>query len=300
VVAKVRGKAITVGEVKEYLLWSPARRTGAISKRAARERLGGMLTSEALYQEALHLGMDKDPEVVHKIRQIIIQKLLEEKVTRPVEGWKISEQELEAYYEAHKSQFYRPEQVRLADIFISVPKDAPPEQKEEKRRLAGEILKKAISGKNKRFGFSQLIRQYWDKPKGYRRGDTGFFDREGKPAGIDSALVKAAFALNRTGEIADKVIETADGFHVIMLVGKRSETKRDLKQLAPMLKRRMKREELKRRKKAFIEEVKKKSNIEINEDVFAQLIKQMNKTQTQGQGRSNGRSPKSNPPPLPK
>jgi len=250
----------------------------------AKGRLNQMLTAEALYQEAMRLKLDRDAEVKRKIRQIIVQRLLEDNVTKPVEQWKISEKELQAYYDANKDKYYRPEQVRIADIFISVSKVASNKEREEKRRLAEQVLKKAMDGKARRFSFSQLIRNYSDRPKGYRKGDTGFFDSQGRPAGIDSSLVAASFGLKKIGEIADRVIETRDGFHVIMLVGRRSEVKRDLKDLAPMLKRRMKREELERRRKAFIDEVRAKSGIEINEKAFAQLIKEMGKVGVSSKG----------------
>jgi len=292
-VVRVGHKGITAEEVRKQLLSGHAKRIGKVSKRAARARLKDMITSEALYQEAIDLGMDKDPEVVHKMRQIIIHKLLEEKVTKPVENWTITDNELRRYYEAHKSLYYRPEQVRVADILISVPKDAGQEQVEEKRRLAEDVLKKAVERKNTRLVFSKLIRKYSDSPRKYSRGDTGFFDRKGKPLGIDKALVEAAFNLKRHGEIAEKVIEAEDGFHVIMLVGRRPEIKRELMELAPMLKRRMKREELKKRRKAFIKEVREKRNIEINEEMFAQLISELSG------GQDLARKAGTGPPPLP-
>ena len=303
VVAKVANKEVRAEEVKKYLSKTPIRRIGKISERAAKGRLKEMLTSEALYQEALRLGIDEDPDVKHKIRQIIIQKLFEKKVNKPVEEWQISEKELQDYYEAHKNQFYRPEQVRIADIFIALPKDATPEQRAERRRVAEEVLQKALGAGGDKLGFSQLVRQYSDVPQRYRRGDTGYFDKEGNPVGLEKPLIEAAFELKEKGQIADRVIETSDGFHVIMLVGRRSEIKKELKDLAPALKRRMKREELAKRREALIEEVKKKSNITIDDAAFAQLIREMNEAEKDVVGQRGGFSRaqrRTRPPALPR
>lgn len=243
--------------------------------KTARKQLKDMLTSEALYQEALRMKIDQTPEVRRRIRQIIIQQLLEEEVEKPVSQWRITDRELREYYERHLDEFSRPEQVRLSDIFIAVPSGATPRQKEEKRAIAEEVLKKARENRNRIFGFRNLISRYSDIPGSWPGGDTGFFDRRGKPAGIPQALVNAAFALKRTGQVADHVIETRDGFHVIMLTGRRSAMKKSLRELAPALKRRMKREERERRRRKFMEMVMNKAHVEINEDAFKKVINDM-------------------------
>ncbi|RKX23925.1 MAG: hypothetical protein DRP47_12125, partial [Candidatus Zixiibacteriota bacterium] len=109
--------------------------------------------------------------------------------------------------------------------------------------------------------------------------------------------------LKEKGQIADRVIETSDGFHVIMLVGRRSEIKKELKDLAPALKRRMKKEELAKRREALIEEVKKKSNITIDDAAFAQLIREMNEAEKDVVGQRGGFSRaqrRTRPPALPR
>jgi len=276
VVATVGNEKIHVDDFKKYLDTGPTRRFGRISERAVKSRLNEMLTAKALYQEAMHLKLDQDPEVQRRIRQIIVRKLLEENVDKPIREKEITEQDLQAYFNEHKNIFSRPEQVRVADIFISVPEGADKKERKEKKELVEKILAEVRKEKNERFAFARLVRKYSDRPRQYRKGDTGFFDKDGKPMGIDKALVEAAFKLKETGQVADTVIETDDGFHVIMLIGRRSAIRRDLKELAPMLKRRIRREELQKRRKEFIEEVKEKSHIKVNEQVLAELIKEMN------------------------
>lgn len=243
--------------------------------KTARKRLEDMLTAEALYQEALRKKIQQLPEVRRRIRQIIIQQLLEEEVEKPVSQWRITDRQLREYYERHLDEFSRPEQVRISDVFIAVPSGTTPRQREEKRAIAEEVLAKARENRNRIFGFRNLISRYSDIPGSWPRGDTGFFDRKGRPAGIPEPLVKASFALEKTGQVADHVIETRDGFHIIMLTGRRSAMKKSLRDVGPALKGRMKREERERRRRVFMERVMNKAHIEINEDAFKKVINDM-------------------------
>lgn len=274
VIATVGENRIHAGACEQFI---KARHvsTGPHLVKTARKRLRDMLATETLYQEALRMKIDQTPEARRRIRQIIIQQLLEEEVAKPVNQWRITDRELREYYERHLDEFSSPEQVRISDIFIAVPSGATPKQKEEKRAIADEVLKKAGENRNRIFGFRNLISRYSDIPGSWPRGDTGFFDRRGRPVGIPQALVNAAFALKRTGQVADHVIETSDGFHVIMLTGRRSAMKKSLREVAPALKRRMKREERERRRREFMEMVMNKAHIEINEDAFKKVINDM-------------------------
>ena len=208
-----------------------------------------------------------------KIQQILIQHLLAEQVNRPLQTRDIAEAELKAYYDANIDEFVRSEQVRLADIFIQVPADATDSDRAERKRHAEVILDQALQAKTDRFGFSSLIRKYADKHPDYRLGDTGFFDRDGRPIGLDPALVEAAFRLERDREIADSVIETARGFHVIMRVGMRSAVKRELKDVASAIEQRIRSDELKAKRDAYINGLRQTASVSIDDAVLAAFMK---------------------------
>jgi peptidyl-prolyl cis-trans isomerase C len=195
IVATVGEAKIGVEELKAFLASRPLRPDQAGLKEMVKERLGELITAEVLYQEALRLKLDRKPEIQRKIRQILSQELLEEQVQKPVRAKTFSEEELKRYFDEHMGEYSRPEQVRLADIFIAVPEGATPEKRKAKRERAEEVLAKALEAKDKRFGFAELVRKYSDKHPRFRLGDTGFFDREGKPVGLDPALAAAAFTL---------------------------------------------------------------------------------------------------------
>lgn len=78
--------------------------------------------------------------------------------------------------------------------------------KEEARKLAEEVHKKAVDGED----FAKLAQEYSDDPASKERlGSVGTFDRDG----MVKPFSDAAFAL-KVGEISP-VVETYFGFHII-------------------------------------------------------------------------------------
>ena len=98
---------------------------------------------------------------------------LEEMVNEPVMTRKIPEKERRQYFDDHQELYARPEQIRLADIFIAVPPGSDQAVMNEKRAKAHDILALAQSTENERFGFSRLIKEYSDQHPRYRFGDAG-------------------------------------------------------------------------------------------------------------------------------
>lgn len=275
VVVRIGDDTITALELKNYLSSRPMSRHHRASEDYAEKRLDEMVLEVVLYQEALRLKLDQDPEVRRRIRQMLTRKLLEEQVEKEVWIRQIEEKEYQDYYDQHKDEFSRPEQVRLADIFIAVPPDATADQKAALRKKAETALAEALKVREKRSGFGGLVRKYSDTHGKYRKGDTGFFDTEGKPVGIDKKLAEAAFKLERVGSMSEHVIETPEGYHVIMLVGKRPAFHRELEAVKREIDHRIRREALKKAREAYIENLKKKANIKVDRASVAEILKEL-------------------------
>ncbi len=101
---------------------------------------------------------------------------------------------------------------------------------------------KAQSLTRERFGFSQLIRDYSDKHSKYRLGDTGFFSRSGGPVGLPGGLVEAGFLLSDIGKVADHLVQTDNGFHIIKLVARRAPFSRDFASVSKEIEQRIRKE----------------------------------------------------------
>jgi hypothetical protein len=149
-----------------------------------------------------------------------------------------------------------------------------------------------------------LVRDHSDKHPAYAFGDTGFFGLEGKPTGIDSALTKAAFSLQRNAELFPEVVTTPLGYHVIMRVGRRGAIEVKYTDLVDDLDQRIRREELDSRRRAYVDQIREQADIEIKTERVTQLVNELQSTvddnRTPGANNSNNsnNSNNANTPPV--
>lgn len=279
VVAQIGNSSISTADFKSYLSQRSPSYRRQVSEESIKKRLDERILEEVLYKEALRLKLDQDPKVQNNIRIILNQKLIREQVIQKVGNRKIEEKELQEYYNQHTYEYNRPDQVRLADIFIAVPPDASVEKKAGLKNKAETVLSEALKTKGNKAGFIRLTGKYSDTHSKYTKGDTGFFDKEGKPVGINKTLAEAAFRLENNGSITDHVIETPDGYHVIMRTGKRFATHRPFNRVRNQLRQRIRREEIQKKRQDYIEDLKKNTNIQIDDTVIAEIVKEMQKAQ---------------------
>lgn len=137
-----------------------------------------------------------------KNRSLTQQVLGREVYSRINQG--ISNDEVTKYYEAHKQEFDRPEEVRIREILIST-EGKDPSALPALEKKAQEVLQKAKSGEK----FEELATKYSDGPTAKDGGDLGFFRRGKMIQEIDDV----AFKLRR-GQVSD-IIKTKYGFVII-------------------------------------------------------------------------------------
>jgi len=278
-IAKVGNESITAEDFKNFIKSKPMQSAGKSSNQLIEKYLDDMVTEELLYQEALRLKIDQDPQLKSAIRRMLSQKIIEDQVRNKLWKTDIDQQRLQQYYDQYKDEFNRPEQARLADIFIAIPPDANEEKKAELKKKAELVLAEAKQEIQNRTGLMPLIQKYSDPNNKYSKGNTGFFDIEGNPAGIDKKLAEEAFKLEKIGDLMDHVVETPDGFHIIMLAGKRPAINKSLADVSDLLKQRMRQEEFPKLTKEYIAELKKKMKIQIDQQRVAEIMKNIDELQ---------------------
>jgi len=287
-IAEVDDESINVGYFTSYLSTRPLPAYSQVTATTLEKRLEELITSEVLYRQALRIGLDKEPEIRRRIQQILAQNLLEEKVNKPVREREITDHELQSYYNEHIDEFQRPAQARLADIFIAVAPAAASGQRKQKKAKAEKALAEVLAHKDEQLGFGKRILKYSDTPEKYPKGNTGFFDIQGKPIGLDTNLAREAFKLKDTGQVCEQVIEAADGYHIIMLTGRREPVNRPFERVKQQLRQRIYRERIALAQTEYIESLKKKCRIRINQDVLNELVKEQAKAKAVKVGRKGG------------
>ena len=148
---------------------------------------------------------------------IITQRVIGEEVGGHIN---VTQQEIQQYYDEHKTQMERPEQVRLSEILIStqvapavktskgdtaLPETPSPEVVAKAESKANEVYQKLKKGGN----FADLAKQYSDGPTASIGGDLEYFKR-GTMAG---ELEAKAFALP-VGQYTEP-IRTNQGFIIL-------------------------------------------------------------------------------------
>ena len=169
----------------------------------------------------------------------------------------------------------------MADIYIAVPPDASDEQRSELKKKAEKVLTEALNTRKQRAGFGKLIKKYSDTPEKYKKGDTGYFDKEGNPIGLSAQIVEASFKLEKGGSITEHVIEAQDGYHVIMRTANRSAIERPLSGVSNQIKQRIRREGLKKEREAYINGLKEKQEISIDRKTVGEIAIRMMKPEKQ-------------------
>ena len=273
-VAEVGGRPILVADLEGYLRMRPPEQGPGPSEEALRKRLDEMVLAEALYAEGLRRGIDREPDVRQTIRQVVVQRLLEREVDRPAFERKISEEDLKKYYDGHIADFVRPEQVRASDIFFAAPERGDPAARETKRRQAEAVLAEALALQDTRFGFGELVLKHSDEPPGRAKGDTGFFDKGGKPGGIPTALAEAVFAAERPGAMVRSVVAAPDGFYVAMLTGRRAAVSRPFEDesVRREIDDRIRTEERRRRHDEFVKSVRGGAAVTVDDAALGELL----------------------------
>lgn len=121
----------------------------------------------------------------------------------------IDEAEIERYYNRHINQFAIDEQVKASHILFRIDKNATPQVREERRKLAEKVLDMARAGED----FAQLARKYSDDGSARSGGELGYFKR----GMMVPEFENAAFAM-KPGDISD-LVETQYGLHIIKVEG---------------------------------------------------------------------------------
>ena len=115
--------------------------------------------------------------------------------------------EIKKYYDAHKQDFTRPEQVALAELFLSTDGKSP-EEISAVRTRAEDLHNRLVKGED----FSVLAKRYSEGSTAQDGGDLGEFEH----GQLAKSLEDAVFNLDK-GQFTD-VIQTKTGFEILKVI----------------------------------------------------------------------------------
>lgn len=261
VLAQIDDIAITSADLRDVLARYANQpfvlaRYSSIEKK--KELLDSLIRYQVLALEARKRGYAQDPEVVRVAKDKMVRLFTQQEILDKIKPSDVSEVEVERYYKDHASDYVRPETVRVSQIVVKTPV------------AAAKVLAEAKAlAKTDMKGFRDLVARYSeDADSKQRGGDLTQFDR--KTTLYPPAVVAAAFALERSGDLSDPVA-TPGGLAILKLTERRPALSRSLDDSRPEIQRRLLEELRNKKKKEFVDEARKQVKIEVFEDALANL-----------------------------
>jgi EpsD family peptidyl-prolyl cis-trans isomerase len=213
--------------------------------------LNELIKKELLYQEAMKEGLDKDPEYLKKVEEFkkltLIGQLLEKDVESKA---KVTDQDVKNYYEKHKSELAPITAIRISHILV---------RSEDEAKNISESLKKGAD-------FAKIAKEKSiDKATAKNGGDLGFMSK-----GQMLPEVEAAASRMKVGEISEP-IKTKAGYEIIKVTDEKFGKPMEFERVKNILLQRLSAEKQKEVFDAYVENLKKSYNVEINKEAVSKL-----------------------------
>ena len=165
----------------------------------------------------------------------------------------VTDEEIGEYYRKHREDYEGKESVRIKQILLPLPKEGDPAVKEKLRADADDIHKLLLNGEP----FELLSAKFSQGPAAAEGGDIGYVEK----GMIHSEVEDAAFSLP-LNQISG-VIESSVGFHIIQVVDRRGAGLKPIENVREEIREKIDREKMEKKFGEWVEELRKKSHIEI-------------------------------------
>ena len=285
--ARIDDVTITLGELQERInRQSPYIRARYTSLEQKREFLDSLIRFEVLAKEAARRGLDKDPEVVRTMKQVMIQKLMRDELDAKITADTVTDAEMKAYYDANLADYVKPEEVRVSAIIIK--------NRAQAERVA--IEARGEPGKTNK-GFRDLVGRYsQDEDSKLRGGDLRYLDAATKD--VPAPVVKAAFALVSTGDVSGAIDAGNGTWYVLKQTGRRRSMTRSFEDAKPAIRSKLFRDKRMAAQKDFVDGLKTKAKIEVDDANLAKVRIDTSQATDDGRGKDLPPLPMTGVPPV--
>lgn len=190
-----------------------------------------------LEEELLKQGKSLEDYLKETGSSLLLRKLLKREV---VDRIAVSREEVEKYYEEHRDQFRKPEEVRVRQIVTKTEEDA-----EKLRKM---IMRGA--------SFEELARKHSLGPEAKEGGDLGYFPRGRMPPAIEEACFKL------WSSHVSRVAASPYGFHLFQLVDRRAARELSLEDAREEIERKLVDEKTREAETYYIRSLREKASIQ--------------------------------------
>jgi peptidyl-prolyl cis-trans isomerase C len=186
-----------------------------------------------------------------------VNKYLERVVWRDID---ISAEDVAKFYQTHRDEFRRPEQVRASHILLRLPANASDDLHRAQRAKALDFLEQLRDGAD----FATLAREHSeDRATAKQGGDLGFFSR----GTMVDEFEEQVFPL-LPGQTTP-VFETTYGIHIAKVTDRRVAGTRTLDEVRDTIRDLLAQRERERLQAAHVEQLRRQATIEIEDPALA-------------------------------
>lgn len=263
VAARFGKDTITVTELNQrFAEMNPYARARYQTVEQRRDYVEGLARFELLAQEAIRRGLHNDPDVVEAAKRVMVQELLKQELDERAEA--ISDGQVKQYFEAHHDDYVKPAMTRLAHIAFS----------KDKRAQAEAVLAQAKALAPMDYAaFGKLAREHSEDPKTkVLDGDLRFLSDEELGAQLGPEVKEAASRLERVGDVAPALVETARALHVLKLQGRQQALNLSLEQAAASIRQVLLNETRQERYRALLERLKAEARFELVDEALTKVV----------------------------
>ena len=262
VIARFGGDAVTELELaRRFAEMNPYARARFQTPESRREYVEGLVRFELLSQEAIRQGLASDPEVVESAKRVMVQLLLKRELDE--RSGAITEEQVAAYYQAHRDDYVKPAMTRLMHISFL----------KNHRAQAEATLREVLAlDLNDFAAFGALARERSEEPRTKPLdGDLRFLSDEELAAQYGQPLVAATSSLRRAGELVPALVETDTALHVVKLQGRQVALNLSAEQAKPSIQQVLLATQKQERFRALVERLKRQAQLELNEPALAAM-----------------------------
>lgn len=269
VVAHVGETEITVSEFRRELEQQPQlARANLSSLNARKELIENRIRFTLLVDEARREKLDQDPDVRSTLDRLMVQKLIQRNAEAAA---KPTDEDLQAYYQAHLAQFSRPERLRISEVLFATQTGGAARgsvQHEADQRLAE--LKKLPPGKDAVEFASLAAKRSDDRATKGVGGDLGFLSHDELEKRLGPSVAHAAAEqLKNPGDLIE--VSDSKGVYLLKLSGRQPGMNVSFEMAKPRLANML---EFERRSKAtdeLIKSLRSKAKVTIDDHVLESL-----------------------------
>ena len=260
VLVTIGSETITQADLDARIAVLPPQIRGRFETRAGRQQLlDQVVLISLLSQEARSLGIDKQPKVAKKIKEmtdnLIVQELTRQEISGEVA---ISDEDIAAYYQENKKDFVRVEQINASLIMFALKPDITEKEKKKKQKLARKTQGRLQKGAD----FAEVAREVSEDKRTQRRGGVSGFFAKGRRAKLyGKQFEDVAFDL-KTGEMSD-VFETTRGYFIVRIDDKQPRTEQSLDKAKPKIVRKLQQVKQKEAYDNYVERLERKISGEV-------------------------------------